>query len=130
MRASKQIKRVAKQLLRLCMVHGFLDEFRVRQVVQLVLESKRRHGHILLSHFLRLVKLEHTRRTAEIESAASLPSDLRARVLAGLNRVYGPGLNTSFSQNPGLIGGLRIRVGSDVYDGSVKAGLAAVERCF
>ena len=29
-----------------------------------------------------------------------------------------------------LIGGLRIRVGSDVYDGSVRAGLAALEKHF
>jgi F0F1-type ATP synthase delta subunit len=29
-----------------------------------------------------------------------------------------------------LIGGVRIQVGSDVYDGSVRAGLAALEKSF
>jgi len=112
------------------MVNGFLDESRVRQVVQRVLGSKRRHGHLLLTHFLRLVKLEYSRHTAEVESAASLQADLKASVLGGLKRVYGAGLNTSFSQNPALIGGMRIRVGSDVYDGSIRAGLAALEKRF
>jgi F-type H+-transporting ATPase subunit delta len=32
-------------------------------------------------------------------------------------------LNISYAQNPALIGGLRIQVGSDVYDGSVQARL-------
>ena len=38
-------------------------------------------------------------------------------------RAYGPGVSTSFAENAALIGGLRVRVGSDVYDGSVLAAL-------
>ena len=49
---------------------------------------------------------------------------------AGLTRRYGPGLSTAFVQRPALIGGMRIQVGSDVYDGSVRAGLAALEQSF
>jgi len=44
--------------------------------------------------------------------------------------VYGPGLNISFSQNATLIGGMRVKVGSDVYDGSVQARLAALQESF
>jgi F-type H+-transporting ATPase subunit delta len=33
----------------------------------------------------------------------------------------------TFSVNPSLIGGLRVPVGSDVFDGSVKARLAELE---
>ena len=40
------------------------------------------------------------------------------------------GLNISFAQNPRLIGGLRIKVGSDVYDGSVQARLDALSQSF
>jgi F-type H+-transporting ATPase subunit delta len=35
-----------------------------------------------------------------------------------------------FVQNPDLIGGMRVKVGSDVYDGSVRAGLANLARSF
>ena len=35
-----------------------------------------------------------------------------------------------FAQNPALIGGMRIKVGSDVYDGSVQARLAALQESF
>ena len=55
------------------------------------------------------------------------PDDLRKDVAADLARMYGTGLETSFEENPALIGGMRIQVGSDVYDGSVR-GQARVDR--
>jgi F-type H+-transporting ATPase subunit delta len=130
MKTTKQVRREARQLFRWCLVNGSLDEDRVRQVAQQVLEAKRRGYLALLSHFERLVKLERARHLAEVESALPLPTDLQASVRAGLERVYGPRISTSFVHRPALIGGMRIKVGSDVYDGSVKAGLAALEKSF
>lgn len=130
MKTIKQVRREAKHLFRLCLVNGSLDEGRVRQVVERVLESKRR-GHLALAtQFERLVKLELSRHRAEVESATPLSPDLQANVRASLARLYGPDINASFAENSSLIGGMRVRVGSDVYDGSVKAGLAALEKCF
>jgi F-type H+-transporting ATPase subunit delta len=130
MKTTRQTKREAKRLFRLCLVNGLLDEGRTRQIVKRVLEAKRRGGLNLLSHFRRLVKLDCARHTAEVESAVPLPADLRAGIQAGLARTYGPGISASFVHNPGLLGGIRIKVGSDVYDGSVRARLAALERSF
>lgn len=112
------------------MANGRLDENRVRLAVKQVIEAKPRGYLITLSLFRRLVKLELDRRTAKVESAVSLPADLQASLQAGLERAYGPGLNMSFAQNPGLIGGMRVQVGSDVYNGSVKGRLAALEQSF
>jgi F-type H+-transporting ATPase subunit delta len=39
-------------------------------------------------------------------------------------------LNLSFHVNPALVGGLRVKVGSDVYDGSVAARLQKLEESF
>jgi len=130
MKMTKQVEREARQLFRLCLVNGSLDEGRVQRVMQRVLGSKRR-GHLALAgQFGRLVKLEHARRTAEVESAAPLPPEVRAGVEASLARRYGRGLDISFAERPALIGGMRVRVGSDVYDGSVRAGLAELEKGF
>jgi F-type H+-transporting ATPase subunit delta len=107
-----------------------LDDDRVRQVVQRVLEGNRRGGMVILSHFQRLVKLERSKHTAEVDSATPLPFEFRARVLSKLEHLYGPGISASFLQNPELIGGMRIKVGSDVYDGSVRANLATLQRSF
>ncbi len=130
MKTARQTKREAKRLFRFCLVNGLLDATRTRQVVQRIIDAKRRRGLALLSHFQRLVKLDSARHTAEVESAVPLPEDLRARVQAGLAGTYGPGINASFAHNPGLIGGMRIKVGSDVYDGSVRARLAELEKEF
>ena len=130
MKISKQARRDAKQLFRACLVNGLLDENRARQTVKRVLEAKPRGYLAILAHFERLLKLEIERRTARVESAEPLSPDLQRNVQDGLTRVYGPGLNISFAQNPALIGGMRIKVGSDVYDGSVQARLAALQEAF
>ena len=127
MKISKQARRDAKELFRACTVNGLLDENRVRQSVQQVIQLKPRGYFAILSHFQRLVKLEVARRTAKIESAVVLPDSLRESVRGNLNRVYGAGLGIAFAENPSLIGGMRVQVGSDVFDGSVQARLAALQ---
>jgi F-type H+-transporting ATPase subunit delta len=130
MKKSRQAEREAKQLFRFCLLNGLLDEGRVRGVVERVIKSKRRGYLVLLLRFYRLLRLDRDRHFAEVESAAPLPADLSASVEAGLRRMYGPGINIQFAQLPSLIGGIRIRVGSDVYDGSVRSELSALERSF
>ena len=130
MKITRGEKRGAKQLYRFCLVKGLLDENRVRQVVQRILATDDRHGPRILAHLLRLVKLDCAQHTATIESASPLPADLQTMVQAGLAHRYGPGLTTAFTQRPELIGGMRIQVGCDVYDGSIKAKLAALEQGF
>jgi F-type H+-transporting ATPase subunit delta len=130
MKINKRAKREAKQLFRFCLVNSLLDENRVRQVMQHVVAAGRRDCPAILSHFGRLVKLDLARHTATIESATPLPADLQAAIEAGLTRRHGPGLTTAFAHRPALIGGMRIQVGSVVYDGCVRAGLAALEQTF
>jgi F-type H+-transporting ATPase subunit delta len=130
MKTTKRLENDAKHLYRLCLVDGSLDENRVRHVVRKIIESRQRGAFVLLSHFRRLVKLDCARHTATIESATPLPADLQTSVLSDLERLYGSKLSISFADNPGLIGGMRIKVGSDVYDSSVKARLTALETRF
>ena len=127
---TKQSRRDAKQLFRSTLVNGVMDEGRVRSVVQKVLEQKPRGYLAILGHLTRLVKLEQDRRAAKVESAVALTPEQQNGVAANLHRLYGHGLNLSFQVNPALVGGLRVRVGSDVYDGSVAARLQELEESF
>jgi len=127
MKITKQARRDAKQLFNVCKVSGMLDENRVRQSVTAVIAKKPRGYVGILSHFQRLVKLDIERRSAHVESAVPANEALQASVKANLAQRYGPGLNVTFAVNPSLIGGLRVQVGSDVFDGSVKARLAELE---
>jgi len=128
MKISRRAKREARRLFRLCLVNGMLEEPRVGYVVQRVVAAGRDDGRAVLAHFRRLVRLELAQHTAIVESATRLPANLEASIETGLRRRYGPGLTTAFAQRPALIGGMRIQVGSDVFDGSVRAGLSALEK--
>jgi len=130
MKNTKQAKRDAKQLYRLCLVNGLLDENRVRQVVTGAAASVERDASSVLTHFVRLVKLDCARHTANIESAVPLPPDLQSEIQTRLTHRYGQGLTTTFAQRPELIGGMRIQVGCDVYDGSVRGRLDALAKSF
>jgi F-type H+-transporting ATPase subunit delta len=130
MKTSKQLKREAREFYRTCVVSGLLDESRARQFVQRAIEDKHRGFLALLSEFLRLLRLNRSEHTAEVETATPLPNDLRASVQVRLENRYGPGTTVQFANRPALIGGMRIKVGSDVYDGSVQSELAALEKSF
>jgi F-type H+-transporting ATPase subunit delta len=130
MKISKLARRDAKQLFRSCLSNGMLDDAKTRQAVLQVIARKPRGYVAILSHFQRLVKLDIERRTGRVESAAPLSPAQQAAVQANLVCRYGLGLNIAYAQNPALLGGLRIKVGSDVFDGSVQARLAALQESF
>jgi F-type H+-transporting ATPase subunit delta len=130
MKITKQARRDGKQLFRGCIVDGLMDEGRVRQTVQQVIALKPRGYLGMLSHFQRLVKLDIDRRTARVENAVASTPELMAQVRASLESRYGRGLSVSFSVNHELIGGLRVKVGSDVFDGSIQARLKDLSEGF
>ena len=128
--SNKQARRDAKQLFQLCQVNSLLDKNRVRQVVHQIIAAGRRNSRGILVEFVRRVRLDYAKLAATIESATPLPAELQEATQGSLARLYGPGLTTHFSSRPSLIGGMRIQVGSDVYDGTVQAGLAALQKRF
>ena len=54
------------------------------------------------------------------ETLVQLLTELGAEIVANLRRKYGTDLATRFVVNKELLGGMRIRVGSDVWDSSVR----------
>jgi F-type H+-transporting ATPase subunit delta len=124
MKVSKDAARAARQLFRLSHENGKLDGSRVRTIFRRVADAKPRGYQGILAAYLRLVRLEVERRHAVIESAEPLGDELGSEVLAGLKRKLGDDLTSEFRTSPDLIGGMRVKVGSDVWDGSVKAKLA------
>ncbi len=128
MKSSKQAKRDAKELFRCCLVNSLLDENRARQAVSKVLEAKPRGYVGILNWFQRLVKSHLDRRTARVSSATPLDAAQQNAVQSGLAKRYGQGLILSYAQDPSLIGGMRVQVGYDVYDGSIRGRLNALEQ--
>ena len=130
MHTARQARRDATRLWRMCLVHGRPDASRVRDVVDGLVETKRIGAQRVLAHFLRLLRLDVARRSVRIDTAAPLDADDRAAIEATLADRYGTAMDTTFAVDPRLIGGMRLMVGSDVYDGSIRARLAALDARF
>lgn len=130
MKISKQSQRGARELFRGCLENDVLDEARVRQVVALLVEKKPRGYIEILARLHRLVQLNLEQHAASVQSAAPLTADLQNEVAGQIKTKYGQNVTVAFSQDPALIGGLRIQVGSDLYDGSVKTRLEKLQASF
>jgi F-type H+-transporting ATPase subunit delta len=130
MKITKQEQREARELFRSCLVNGVLDESRARQAVNLLAELKPRGYVHILARLHRLVKLDVAKRTVHVENAVETTPAQKASLQASLAKHYGPGLDLNFATNPALIGGLRIQVGSDLYDGTVRTRLEKLQQSF
>jgi F-type H+-transporting ATPase subunit delta len=123
MKISKVAAATARRLFGLCQTDGRLDDAKLRNVIARLVEAKPRDYTAILTALQRLTRLEFERRKVTVESAVALDGPSQERVVAGLNKQYGPDLEVHYQVTPALLGGLRIRVGNDVFDGSVKGRL-------
>jgi len=130
MKVSKVAAATARRLFGLCQTAGRLDETKLRTVVARLIESKPRDYRAVLIALHRLTRLDADRRRVTVESAVALDEASRQRVVDGLAKAHGPNLTISYTVKPELIGGLRIRVGNDVLDGSVQGRLTRLANAF
>ena len=128
MKINKETRRLAKELLRASYVDGKLESGRVSSLVKSLIEKKPRHYIQTLEAYQRLLRLEVEKRTATVETATELPSDAQREIVENLKRKYGSDLTARFTVNPELLGGMRIRVGSDVWDSSVRNRLQRLQQ--
>lgn len=120
MKISKTAAAAARRLFGLCQSGGRLDESKLSQVISGLVDSKVRDYRSILAALHRLTRIELDRRKVMIESAVEMDEPTRQRVVAGLTEKYGADLEVRYQITPSLLGGLRIRVGDDVFDGSVQ----------
>lgn len=127
MKLDKDSRKLSKELFQASLTDGRLDGGKVGVVARQIIASKPRHYVGILKEYQRLVRLEVERHHAVIESAAPLDGGMADQLAANLRNKYGADLTTEFKVNPELLGGLRIKVGSDVFDGSVRERLTRLE---
>jgi F-type H+-transporting ATPase subunit delta len=130
MKISKVAAATARRLFGLCHTGGRFDETKLRTVITRLVDSKPRDYRAILAALQRLTRLEIERRQVTVESAVELDEATRQRVVAGLAQQYGPDLVVQYQITPTLLGGLRIRVGNDVFDGSVQGRLDRLAAAF
>jgi F-type H+-transporting ATPase subunit delta len=128
MKINKETRQLSKQLLRASFTDGQLDAGRISSLLKSLIEKKPRHYIQVLEAYQRLLRLEVEKRTATIETATELSADAGQQIVSNLKRRYGNDLTARFVVNPDLLGGMRIRVGSDVWDSSVRNRLQRLQQ--
>ena len=121
MKLTKETRKLSKALLRESFTNGLLDAAKVQQVADTVIRAKPRNTLGVLREFARLIRLEAAKRHATIESAQELDSGDKTAITNTIHRKYGADVTTDYKTNSALIGGLRIQVGSNVLDSSVRS---------
>jgi F-type H+-transporting ATPase subunit delta len=127
MKNKKEVRQLSRELLRSSFTDGQLDQGRIAALVNSLIQKKPRNYVAVLDAYKRLLRLEIEKRSAVIESATELAPDAAQKLLDNLKSKYGQDLSAQFVTNPELLGGMRIRVGNDVWDSSVRNRLQRLE---
>jgi F-type H+-transporting ATPase subunit delta len=128
MKINKEIRRLSRAMLRASFTDGQLDPGRIGSLVDSLIARKPRNYIAVLNNYRRLLRLELEKRQARIETASELDSSTSSELVTNLRNKYGTDLTTQFVVNPELLGGMRIRVGSDVWDGTVRNRLERLQQ--
>ena len=127
MKINRAARAEAKTLFRICRSEKGLDEARLRKVIGIISKERPRGYLQVLGRLGQLVRLEVGRATHEVVSATPLEDGGQA-VFAILEKYFGKPLAQQVEVRPEVLGGLRIRVGSDVWDATLRGRLEALAR--
>jgi F-type H+-transporting ATPase subunit delta len=128
MKINREVRQLSREMLRASFTDGQLDPGRIGSLVDSVLAKKPRRYIEILKSYKRLLRLELDKRHATIETASEVDPAIRSEIVANLKSKYGNDLATEFHVEPQLLGGMRIRVGSDVWDGTVRSRLQRLQQ--
>jgi F-type H+-transporting ATPase subunit delta len=101
----------------------------VRNFVAVLIDQDR---IALVSEIAKQLEIELNSRSgrvdAEITSARELASDQRAALIAEISRLTGKIILPHYATDEKLLGGVTVRVGSTIYDGSVRGQLQRIRQ--
>lgn len=126
MKIPKEALRTARQLIRATVREGHINGTFARAIVQKLSTEKPRYYLATLSAYQRLLRLEVAQRHAIVESAQPLSDSDQSNVVHELKSKYGQDITAEFKLNPELISGMRVKLGSNVWDGTVKSRIDAL----
>lgn len=126
MRADKKTKTLAKQLFRLSVVNGTVSAEQVAGVLGWIEKNSPRHVLTLLKLYRGYITAELAKSRALVEHAGSVTDATLKMIEGAMTQKYHRVVTATAKANPQLLAGLRVRVGSDVYESSVAGQLATL----
>ena len=126
MAANKKTKLLAKRLFKLSFANGQISAEQVAGVLGYIEKAAPRHPLALLKLYHRAIATEVAKSRAVVEHAGPI-SDATLRLIeVAMTQKYSRPVTASARPNPKLLAGLRVRVGSDLYESTVAGQLATL----
>jgi len=126
MRADKKTKALAKQLFKLSVVNGTVSPEQVTGVLGYIEKNVPRHALALLQLYHRAIANELAKSNAVVEHAGPIGPSTLSAIEAAMTKKYSRAVTATAKPNPKLLAGLRVRIGSDVYESTGAGQLAAL----
>lgn len=126
MAASKQTKLLAKELFKLSVVNGVVSPEQVAGVLAWVEKTQPAQSIALLKSYQQHIAVELAKSRAVVEHAGPVSDATLKQIEASMTRKYSRTVTAVAKPAPALLAGLRVRVGSDVYESSVAGQLASL----
>lgn len=126
MRADKKTKALAKQLFRLSVVNGAVAPDQVAGVLGWIEKHSPRHVLTLLKLYRGYITTELAKSRAIVEHAGPVTDATLKMIEGAMTQKYRRVVTATAKPAPKLLAGLRVRVGSDVYESSVAGQLATL----
>jgi F-type H+-transporting ATPase subunit delta len=123
------IPKEAKHKILSSLFEGYPVSQTTANFLRLLLDHNRiRYFHEIFDLFTRTVNERNGIVTAQVASASPLTETDQSRLRESLSRVTGKSVLLDLRTDEALLGGVVVRLGSTVYDGSVRSQLAEVRR--
>src|SRR5436853_6087499 len=104
MQTTKDIRQIARELLRASFTDNQLDQGRVASEVDSVLNKKPRKYIKILDYYKRLLRLEAEKRHARVDSAAPLDPNVDSYIVATPKKRYCTDLSSALALSRCLLG--------------------------
>lgn len=114
---------VVEQLL-----DGKADPTTIALLEHLTRSPRGRRFAAALEHLSTLAAARRDQLVADVRTAAALRPDQEQRLAAALARLYGKDVHLQVSIDPDVLGGIVVRVGDEVIDGSIASRLEQARR--
>lgn len=99
-----------------------------RLLTRVVTDPRGRSIDAALDELIRLAAARRQRLVAQVQVAAPLDPEQSRRLATSLARIYGRDVQLQVEVDPGVLGGVLVRVGDEVIDGSITHRLDEVAR--
>ncbi len=123
MNQSEKINKLAKRLIQVSSVNDEVDTDSLWQVIMKLKEQGFKHFLPLLKILKVKVAQTMAQHTLEVTSSSPLSESMLKSLEKSFTQKYQKSVKVKSFIDPSLIGGLKVRIGDDVYDASIAAQL-------